>query len=153
MYKCSQCGKIMNYPQDRCPGCGVLLSGVRCSGCGHTDTKTVFINNNHRCPKCGSVVRINQGSSGGTQSNDSCFIATATYGSPMAREVMTFKQFRDDYLLQHRPGQWFVHTYYRVSPPLAHMIKERTLLKFLIRKTLLEPLLYIVRRWMNSPRP
>lgn len=56
MYKCSNCDHTMSYPQSRCPGCGVILAGVRCSGCGHTDTKETFINNNHRCPKCGSAV-------------------------------------------------------------------------------------------------
>ena len=56
MYRCTNCGHTMSYPQSSCPGCGVILSGVRCDGCGHTDTKETFINNNHRCPKCGSAV-------------------------------------------------------------------------------------------------
>lgn len=58
MYKCSNCGATMEYPHNRCPSCHVLLSGVRCEGCGYTDTKHVFIENKNRCPKCGSVVNV-----------------------------------------------------------------------------------------------
>lgn len=58
MYRCSNCGYQMEYPLDTCPGCKVLLSGVKCNGCGYTDSKEVFIRNNHYCPKCGSFVYV-----------------------------------------------------------------------------------------------
>jgi uncharacterized RDD family membrane protein YckC len=51
----------MGYPHDRCPHCHVLLSGVKCQACGHIDSKSVFINNHHRCPKCGNHVRTAAG--------------------------------------------------------------------------------------------
>jgi hypothetical protein len=48
----------MSVPLDRCPHCGVLLSGVKCQNCGYTGGKSEFILNNHRCPKCQSAVAI-----------------------------------------------------------------------------------------------
>jgi len=84
MYKCTRCGHTMSYPQSTCPGCGVLLSGVRCDGCGYTDSKEAFINNNHRCPKCGSVVYqgggiSSYGSSSGTSYSSSDNNTTAVW--------------------------------------------------------------------------
>lgn len=56
MYKCSNCGATMSQPLDQCPSCHVLLSGVKCQSCQYIGGKTEFINNNNRCPKCGSHV-------------------------------------------------------------------------------------------------
>src|SRR5690349_6690525 len=41
-----------------------------------------------------------------------CFVATAAYGSPMATEVITLSDFRDDVLLRSTFGQFFVDAYY-----------------------------------------
>jgi uncharacterized RDD family membrane protein YckC len=65
MYSCSRCHGTMSYPLDKCPHCGVLLSGVRCQGCGYTGTKTEFISNQNLCPKCGRFVRVPGASAGG----------------------------------------------------------------------------------------
>lgn len=56
MYFCSSCKYEMSAPLERCPGCGVVLTGVKCGACGYSDTKSVFVRNNDRCPKCGSAV-------------------------------------------------------------------------------------------------
>ena len=58
MYRCSHCGGTMSVPLDRCPSCGVLLSGVKCENCGYIGGKSEFINNNHHCPKCNSAVHV-----------------------------------------------------------------------------------------------
>ncbi len=53
-----------------------------------------------------------------------CFIATAAYGSAWDRPVRILRDFRDEVLLQSILGRAFVAVYYRVSPPLAALIKE-----------------------------
>lgn len=53
-----------------------------------------------------------------------CFIATATYGSPLAPEVAAFRQFRDEVLAASRLGRRLVKIYYFVSPPLAALVKK-----------------------------
>lgn len=55
-------------------------------------------------------------------SSTKCFIATAAFGSPMEKDVVALRTFRDDYLLTNKPGRVFVSTYYGVSPPIAHWI-------------------------------
>jgi phage FluMu protein Com len=40
---------------DRCPSCGVLLSGVKCEACGYVGGKSEFAFNGNRCPRCNSI--------------------------------------------------------------------------------------------------
>ena len=69
-----------------------------------------------------------------------CFIATATYGSPMEKEVYFFRQFRNNYLASTRPGRALMRAYYKLSPPLAQVIHKNENLRKLTR-ILLQPLL------------
>jgi hypothetical protein len=66
-----------------------------------------------------------------------CFIATAAYGTPMAREIEILREFRDEYLLTNPLGQALVGLYYRVSPPIAEFITEHPSLKPVVRAGLL----------------
>ena len=66
-----------------------------------------------------------------------CFIATAAYGTPMAKEVEILREFRDEYLLTNPAGQALVDVYYKVSPPIAEFITEHPSLKPIVRAGLL----------------
>lgn len=80
---------------------------------------------------------------GGTSTGSStvpgggCFIATAAYGSRLAPQVETMREFRDDYLLGNWLGERLVSLYYRVSPPVAGFIDEHPALKSVARVCLL----------------
>lgn len=75
-----------------------------------------------------------------------CFIATASYGSPLAPEVTTLRQFRDEVLLSSKVGRAFVAFYYFVSPPLASLISRHSHLQAATRRFLLEPILYFIKK-------
>jgi hypothetical protein len=66
-----------------------------------------------------------------------CFIATAAYGTPMADEIQTLRDFRDEYLLHNRLGQGLIDVYYTISPPIADFITEHHGLKPMVRAGLM----------------
>lgn len=68
--------------------------------------------------------------------DDRCFIATATYGTPMAEEVEILREFRHAYLLTNPVGRALVDFYYKVSPPMAEFITEHPELKPAVRLSL-----------------
>ena len=66
-----------------------------------------------------------------------CFIATAAFGSSMEPHVKTLRDFRDVFLLTNKPGQYFVQTYYKYSPPLADFIAKNDTRRAVVRWSLL----------------
>ena len=73
-----------------------------------------------------------------------CFIATAAYGTPTAKQIDVLREFRDVVLLKSTTGSRFVALYYRLSPPIADYIARSDLLRTLVREFLIDPIVWIV---------
>jgi len=71
-----------------------------------------------------------------------CFIATAAYGSALAPQVETFREFRNKVLLPNEWGRRFVQYYYEHSPKYARLIQENPILRASVRIALWPLLLY-----------
>ncbi|MEN0058499.1 MAG: CFI-box-CTERM domain-containing protein [Bdellovibrio sp.] len=69
----------------------------------------------------------------GLLDDKSCFIATAAFGSDMAPEVQSFRDFRNQFLLTSSWGKSFVKFYYEHSPYYANLIAQSELAKGLVR--------------------
>jgi hypothetical protein len=74
-----------------------------------------------------------------------CFVATAAYGSPLARDVGLLRRVRDRYLLTNDLGRTFVSAYYAVGPTFADAIREHDGLRALARAAL-TPVVELARR-------
>ena len=62
------------------------------------------------------------------QKND-CFVVTATYGTPHAKEVIRYRNFRDNYLRKFLLGRVLIRIYGSVGPTLAHLVTRSAYLK------------------------
>jgi hypothetical protein len=82
-----------------------------------------------------------------------CFIATAAYGTPTAKQIDVLREFRDTVLLKSTVGSAFVDLYYRTSPPIADFIASNELLRTLVREFLVDPIVHAVEAtgaiWRN----
>ena len=94
-------------------------------------------------PSTGAVVQVGGGGGG-------CFIATAAYGSPLAKEVQILRRFRDRYLLTSAPGRLVVATYYRISPPLARWLAQHDSVRGAVRGSL-HPIVWWAQVSLTSP--
>ena len=77
------------------------------------------------------------GNQQGFRTADSCFIATAAFGSIFHPYVRILRNFRDAYLLGNGPGRQMVSLYYRYSPRLADRIAAVPALRAITRILLL----------------
>lgn len=74
-----------------------------------------------------------------------CFIATAAYGTSMAKEVEVLRGFRDRKLESMPLGRQIVLLYYRISPPIAEIISRDDRLRATVR-AILHPILGMIKR-------
>jgi len=82
-----------------------------------------------------------------------CFIATAAYGTPSAKQIDVLREFRDVVLLESTAGSQFVARYYQLSPPVADFVAGNEILRTLVRELLVDPIVWIVEAtgdiWRN----
>ena len=79
-----------------------------------------------------------------------CYIATATYGTPLDKNIDVLRDFRDDVLMTNPIGEAFVSTYYGTSPPIADALRENDGLRTVTRFTLITPLVYLSKFALNG---
>jgi hypothetical protein len=72
-----------------------------------------------------------------------CFVATATYGSPMAPEVASLRRMRDRLRARSPLAAAAVTLYERASPPMASVLRESAASRALVRRAL-SPLLTVL---------
>ena len=72
-----------------------------------------------------------------------CFIATAAFGTPFAKEINVLRNWRDDWLLKNKIGTIFVQLYYNFSPSIANNISISNTKRTFTRK-LLNPFIKIL---------
>ncbi len=82
-----------------------------------------------------------------------CFIATAAYGTPTAKQIDVLREFRDVVLLKSTVGSQFVALYYKFSPPVADFIAGHEVLRTMVRELLVDPVVRVVEAagdvWRN----
>jgi len=88
---------------------------------------------------------------GGGGGGGGCFIASAAYGSGMAKEVNVLKKVRDEYLLTNELGRGFVSAYYRYSPRLADWVAKHPTIRKIVRVGLY-PILGL-SKWLVGENP
>jgi len=71
---------------------------------------------------------------------ENCVIATASYGSPMAKEVQMLREIRDNHLLKTQSGSAFMGgfntVYYSFAPTIAQWEQENPAFKQVVKTTI-----------------
>ena len=70
-----------------------------------------------------NLTTVGAGSDDSSRSN--CFVATACYGDENAPDVITLKNFRDNFLIKFYAGKKIISAYYLFGPYLADFIREK----------------------------
>jgi methionine-rich copper-binding protein CopC len=79
-----------------------------------------------------------------------CYIATASYGTPLHSDINILRSFRDKMLMPNPIGEAFVSTYYRTSPPIADALRGNDGLRTVTRSTLITPLVSLSKFALNG---
>jgi polyhydroxybutyrate depolymerase len=74
-----------------------------------------------------------------------CFIATAAYGTPTAKQLDVLRAFRDEVLLKSTVGSRLVDFYYKVSPPIANFISQHNVVRTLVRELMVDPIVWLLK--------
>ena len=90
---------------------------LKCLKCEYTwDTKYPKIP--AKCPSCNSKIygSANYEIIKEYQESSNCFIATAAYSTPLAKEINILRYWRDKYLVKNLMGRIFIKIYYIIIP-------------------------------------
>ena len=71
-----------------------------------------------------------------SQTSGGCYIATMAYGDYDHPSVMELRRFRDSYLKKSSLGRSFIEIYYKYSPRLVMLLKNKKTINLLIRNML-----------------
>ncbi len=119
------------------PSSGYQFSGWSGDASGTSNMTTITMDSDKSVTASFSIIPPS------TDDNDSysvggkkCFIATATYGSPLHPHVKTLRDFRDKYLVTNRIGRALVALYYKYSPSLADFVAKHRALRIIVRNQL-----------------
>jgi len=74
-----------------------------------------------------------QNNSGINSGDSSCFVATAAFGTPWAREIDILRKWRDEVLAKRVDGRLFIKFYYKVGPYAAKVVNKSKILKRCVR--------------------
>ncbi|MCK4644120.1 DnaJ domain-containing protein [bacterium] len=83
--------------------------------------------------------KLKHGSSVNSKSSpgpDSCYIATAIYGSCEATQVVALKRFRDEILATTNLGRVFIKCYYWLGPKLAKFTVTHSVISRIVKRIL-----------------
>ena len=80
-----------------------------------------------------------------TNSNSKCFIATVCYENPNHSDLITLRKFRDEVLFKSNSGQKFILSYYKYGPIISSFTEKYKLLKLIILKLILRPIVLIIK--------
>jgi len=78
-----------------------------------------------------------------------CFVATAVYGSPYAKEIVFLRFFRDNYLIKKKSGELFNNIYYKISPFIARPIEKNHFLRGFVNRLILKPFMKAIRIFLR----
>ena len=133
--------EIIPYANE-CVGCKQVVKLSSCSNCRGTKYEVgkssdrqlgIFCQSCDKgfsrwtCSHCGTDNAVAK--TFGKYSSSLCFIATATFESEDAPEVLALRSFRDTVLLPHFLGRAFTNLYYKLSPFIAVIIAQSPALK------------------------
>lgn len=77
-----------------------------------------------------------------------CFVATATFGSPLASQVSVLRRVRDRYLAPHAAGRMLIDAYYEHGPRMAAAVREHAWLRT-VSRVVLTPVVMLARWWVD----
>lgn len=80
-----------------------------------------------------------------TKKGSDCFIATAAFGTPFAQEIGLLRMWRDEQLSKSSAGRFLARLYYRISPPIALLVRRSGILRRLVRAAL-RPIIHLARQ-------